>query len=332
MKAAVVIPSMRGSKALESLIEIAPDNVDFVVIAQEKLPKKYERTTEFNDKDIFPLSWIFNRYSKRNYGFAYAYKQNYDIILSIDDDCFPMSSNFFEDHFTALKETSTDAFNILKLYSGIPREILEKGPRGFPTKPLRKVETVINQGLWAGDLDLPALTIGELLHSTNGKVPSPLSSDPQILNQWTIPQAQLVTVCGMNMSFLREVTPAFPYTYMEAEGYGIARYDDIWSGLFIKHIIDRLGKRMSAGFPIIKHDKGAREISKDIQYEEKGDFMNNYLWNNLPNLQLEGSDYVTCFLEIAQWLAKISQEKELRFFKKISDSMFEWTRLIDKGI
>ena len=54
-----------------------------------------------------------------------------------------------------------------------------------------------------------------------------------------------------NTSFLKEVIPAFPYTYQEPDGFGVARYDDIWSGLFIKNILDKLDKRMSAGFPIV---------------------------------------------------------------------------------
>lgn len=329
MKVAVVIPSMRGPKCLESFIDISPDNVDFIVLSQEKLEKTYERTIEFNDKEIFSKSWIFNRYSKRNFGFLYAYKQNYDVIINLDDDCFPTSNTFFEKHINTLKSTVDNHFNILNAFSDIPKEIFEKGARGYSTEIEKKFQVVINQGLWIGDLDLPAKTIWKLLKSNDGKIPPPLSTKTSITNHFTIPDGQLTTVCGMNISFLREVIPAFPYTYMEAEGYGIARYDDIWSGLFIKIILDKLEKRMSAGFPVIKHEKGKRDIQKDIEYEDKGEKMNNFLWENLPKLQLEGNDYTTCFLEIADWLSQVSDVPERFFFKKISESMFEWINLID---
>ena len=37
MKTAVVIPSMRGPKCLESFLEIAPQDVDFIIISEKKL-------------------------------------------------------------------------------------------------------------------------------------------------------------------------------------------------------------------------------------------------------------------------------------------------------
>lgn len=320
---------MRGPKCLESFIDIAPPNVDFIILSQEKLEKKYERTIEFNDKEIFAKSWIFNRYSKRNYGFLYAYKQNYDAVINLDDDCFPTSKTFFYDHWNNLKNEVDDHFNILNAFSNIPKDVLNNGARGYPTYNVKKFPVVINQGLWMGDLDLPAKTIYELLNSKDGKIPPPISTESLVTNHFVIPKNQLTTVCGMNISFLSEVIPAFPYTYMEAEGYGIARYDDIWSGLFVKIILDKLGKRMSAGFPVIRHEKGKRDVLKDIEYEKRGESMNNFLWENLPSLVLENNDYISCFLEIAEWLRKVSDNPERVFFAKVSKSMYEWIDLID---
>jgi len=328
MKTAVVIPSRRGPKCLESFIEIAPSNVDFIIISESKLEKKYERTIEFNDEEVFKSSWIFNRHTKRNFGFAYAYKQNYDVIINLDDDCFPTSDSFFKDHLEKLNHSTEDHFNILNTFSNIPAEIFPNGARGYPTNFEKKFPVVINQGLWTGDLDLPAITIKDLLNSNDGKIPPPMSTDSKVINDFIIPKNYLTTVCGMNISFLREVTPAFPYTYQEPDGFGIARFDDIWSGLFVKIILDKLGKRMSAGFPVIKHDKGERDVDIDYNFEQKGEIMNNFLWNNLPELTLEGKDYSTCFLEIADWLMNVSNNSELNFFKKISNSMHEWIKFL----
>jgi len=328
VKTAVVIPSRRGPKCLESFIEIAPPNVDFIIISEKKLEKKYERTVEFNDDEVFKSSWIFNRHTKRNFGYAYAYKQNYDVILSLDDDCFPISETFFDDHLKKITSSTEDHFNILNTFSNIPKEIFPNGARGYPTHFEKKFPIVINQGLWHGDLDLPATTIKDLLKSNNGKIPAPISTDSEVTNDFVIPKNYLTTVCGMNISFLKEVTPAFPYTYQEPEGFGLARFDDIWSGLFVKIILDKLEKRMSAGFPAIKHDKGERDVGIDFGFEQKGEIMNNFLWNNLPDLILEGNDYSTCFLEIADWLLKASENPELVFFKKISDSMYEWINFL----
>ena len=50
MKTAVVIPSRRGPKCLESFIEIAPSNVDFIIISESKLEKKLKYNKEINNK------------------------------------------------------------------------------------------------------------------------------------------------------------------------------------------------------------------------------------------------------------------------------------------
>jgi len=325
MKVAVVIPSMRGPKCLESFIDIAPSNIDFIIISEKKLEKKYERTVEFNDSEVFEKSWIFNRHTKRNFGFAYAYKQNYDMIINLDDDCFPTSKLYFEEHIERLASSAHNYFNILNAFSNIPSKVFVNGARGHPTKIDKKYPVVVNQGLWEGDLDFSAITIQSILNSKDGKIPPPISNDSKVINDFIIPKNQLTTVCGMNTSFLREVIPAFPYAYQEPDGFGVARYDDIWSGLFVKIILDKLDKRMSAGFPVISHQKGSRDVNIDVNFENMGDVMNSFLWNNLSQLTLESKDYTSCFLEIADWLTKNSKnDSSLKFFEKVAKSMFGW--------
>jgi len=330
MKTAVVIPSMRGPKCLESFLEIASQDVDFIIISEKKLEKKYERTVEFNDKEVFEKSWIFNRHTKRNFGFAYALQQNYDVIVNLDDDCFPKSDTYFADHINRLKSSSHDYFNILNAFSNIPSDVFSHGARGHPTDIAKKAPVVVNQGLWECDLDLPARTISNILSSKDGKIPEPLCNQSKVVQDFIIPKNQFTTVCGMNTSFLKEVIPAFPYTYQEPDGFGVARYDDIWSGLFIKKILDKLDKRMSAGFPVVSHEKGTRDVNIDVKFEDKGDIMNSFLWNNLSELNLETNDYTSCFLEIADWLDKTSKnDNSLKFFEKVAESMYGWIKFLD---
>ena len=100
----------------------------------------HERTIEFNDEEVFKSSWIFNRHTKRNFGFAYAYKQNYDVIINLDDDCFPTSDSFFKDHLEKLNHSTEDHFNILNTFSNIPAEIFPNGARGYPTNFEKKFQ------------------------------------------------------------------------------------------------------------------------------------------------------------------------------------------------
>ncbi len=324
MKLIVVMPSARSPKSLESFIKIAPDNVDFAILSEKKLEKKYENTVEFNDKEIFEKSWIFNRHTKRNFGFAYAYEQNYDAIISLDDDCFPTNEKYFQEHIERISGSSDDFFNMLQLFSNIPKNVFDQGARGHVKEIEKKYPVVINQGLWHGDLDLWASTISHTLKSDNGKIPPPISTESLVTQDFVIPKSQLTTVCGMNISFKKEVIPAFAWSYQEPEGDNLSRYDDIWCGVFIKVILDKLEKRMSAGHPVIVHDKGARDITTDLTWEKNGEAINNFLWNKLPDLTLEGKDYVSCYLEIAKWLEKPAEDNDKKFLKKVSKAMYEW--------
>jgi len=328
MKIATVMPTMRDAKSLDKFVEIAPKNVDFIVISQEKLSKKFEQTIEFSDQEVFKKSWIFNRMTKREYGYLYAYQNDYDIIITIDDDVYPTNDTYFQDFERILTSFDNNIFNILDLYDNVPPEVHQHGARGHPTEIRSKnYPVVVNQGLWYGDLDLPAKTIQDL-KSTDGKIPPP-TSNTKIYGDRIIPPFKLTTVCGMNLGFKKETVPAMKLAFQDPDGVGIARYDDIWQGLFIKKILDKLEKRMSAGSPVVTHDKEPRDLQKDINYETKGDMLNNYLYEYLPNLDLEGNDYETCFSEIAHWLDKIGDTPDLKFFKKVSSAMLEWLKILD---
>ena len=87
---------------------------------------------------------------------------------------------------------------------------------------------------------------------------------------------------------------------------------------------------MAAGKPAIRHVKGKRDVNKDIEFEERGDHMNNFLWNNIGKLTLEGDDYSTCALEVADWLKTNSESSDLKFLNKVGDAMHEWQDLLDK--
>lgn len=108
----VVMPTMRNAKSLQTYIDIAPSNVEFLVLSQEPLYKQYERTQVLLDKDVYQKSWIFNRITKRNYGFLQGFHMGYDVIISLDDDCYPLSNSYFIDHLSQLHTRKSSYFNV----------------------------------------------------------------------------------------------------------------------------------------------------------------------------------------------------------------------------
>jgi hypothetical protein len=51
----------------------------------------------------------------------------------------------------------------------------------------------------------------------------------------------------MNTSFVSKIIPAFYQLYMKH--MGVDRFNDIWSGIFLKKIVDHLGDNISLGTP-----------------------------------------------------------------------------------
>jgi len=60
-----------------------------------------------------------------------------------------------------------------------------------------------------------------------------------------------LTVCSMNLAFRREVIPAFYQLPMDDNEWEVGRFDDIWSGVFLKRACDVLGKRISQRRPAV---------------------------------------------------------------------------------
>ncbi len=69
---------------------------------------------------------------------------------------------------------------------------------------------------------------------------------------------QYLTVCSMNLAFEREVIPAFYQLPMDDNEWEVGRFDDIWSGVFLKRAADVLGKDIVTGYPLCEHNKAAR--------------------------------------------------------------------------
>ena len=99
------------------------------------------------DEDLGNDAWIIGRKNSgiRNYGFLRAYKGGADIIITLDDDCFPAESDFVAKHIDNIQFNSSVGWhatypNPLWMYT-----------RGFPYAVRDKVPTMVSHGLWSGD-------------------------------------------------------------------------------------------------------------------------------------------------------------------------------------
>jgi len=285
-------------------------------------------------------------HAETSFGFLVAYEEGADVILELDDDCFHVSGHsLIREHLNNL--FSNEGFIVSsssKWYNTIENLVLNNDfvvfPRGHPYAPEARIERytwkktnnrkcILNMGLWAGHPDLDALTIfynGGLDGRCSIKSTS-LKRDKVIVDKGTY-----FAICSMNTSFQRKIVPAFYQLYMKV--MGIDRFDDIWSGLFIKKIADHLGDSICLGKPLVYHDKRPRNTFRDLKAELEGMIMNEVLWKIVDSLELSGKDYFECYLELADGIErnieKFSEKVHRDFINLQIKKMKLWLEVVDK--
>jgi len=124
----------------------------------------------------------------------------------------------------------------------------------------------------------------------------------------------------MNLAIKTKIIPAFYFLLMGPE-YPFDRFDDIWSGIFLKKIADHLGDYISGGEPFIWHDR-ASNAEVNIKKEAPGKTVNQYLWRDIDKIELRSDSYQNCYIELADKLPRYD-----RYWNKLSKAMKIWAGL-----
>ena len=266
------------------------------------------------EEDFGKNSWIFSRKNAgiRCYGFWKAFRMKADVIITLDDDCYPIEKNFVKQHLANLNFKSTKNW-----FPTYPHP-LWMYTRGFPYSVRNKLPAMISHGLWSGALDLDAKTEVKLKKLLNEK---PYPSLRQI-----IPFGYFYPMCSMNFAFKKEITPLMYFPMMGSDNKGkkwsYNRYDDIWAGIFSKKIMDHLQMSVINGSPFIEHRKASKP-SRNLKEESQGMKINESLWNNVNNVELTNNNPKDCYIELSQ---KINFPKN-KYFEKLRQAMIIWANL-----
>ncbi len=263
---------------------------------------------EFGDDE-----WIFSRRNAgiRSYGFWKAYQDGAQVIMTLDDDCFPTKDLLVAGHAANLFYKAPTSWS--SVYPD-PKYLYT---RGFPYDVREKRETVISHGLWSGALDMDART--EVI---TGKLHE--SAYPPL--RMIVPSGTFFPMSSMNLAFARVITPAmfFPMMGYDPDGkpWGYDRYDDIWAGVFVKKICDHLGLAVVSGSPFVDHRK-ASDPGANLQKEKTGMAANEMLWKIVDVVKLTKSDPASCYKELAQK----SKFPRLPYFERLRKAMKIWSGL-----
>jgi len=312
-------------------------------------PKEREHwfKSRFNSGYYQYLSVIPEKcHAETSFGFLVAYENEAPIVIEVDDDVLAVPDHdLVEGHRRNLIESQgvrVHAKN--KWYNSLENLSLnshkKKFPRGHPYASRCRDENyewievggkcVLNMGLWSGAPDFDALTI--LYHGgLNGvcKIKAESINREKII----VGEGTYFAICSMNTGFLSKIIPAFYQLYMNH--MEIDRYDDIWSGLFLKKVADHLGDNVCLGAPLVYHDKRPRDTFKDLKKEIEGMVMNERLWRVIDELSIDGNNYTDAYLSLTEnlqrHLSKIALNAYHEKFMKIQmTKMRKWTEITDK--
>lgn len=256
MEIAVVVPTVRPEK-YENFLRVWNK-----LFNRHKV--KVYRVNDGENPDVNGLSIkdVMGEYSDliynkndgvRNLGFAQAYKDKMDVIITLDDDTEPFGDTI-QDHLNAL------SWKLPVSWMNTANEVYV---RGVPYGVRSEAECVLSHGVWDGVADFDA--------STQLVLGTPKLSYPRM----PVPKGILFPMCIMNVAFKRKLTP-FMY---QAPMFGdINRFADIWSGIEVKKDIDSNGWAVFTGNAKVVHNrasdpfvnliKEARGISMNEKYGE----------------------------------------------------------------
>ena len=322
------------------VIEDAPekfDELEFISIVKDWHHYSWREI----DADLGGKSWIIPRRSSaiKSYGFLKAYQAGHSSIWTLDDDCFPEEWDSgwrypgLIEHYLAQSRLEDSWFNTI----GRSKGAMDLYPRGYPYG-IRQTQfpVMIHHGLWSGipDLDgITALEHHELKLEQCNKIER-------------IPTGKFFPMCGMNLAFRREMTPAM-YFMLQGHMKGVKwdhtdaglkalpfdRFDDIWAGLFAKKIADHLGYAVTTGAPSIVHTKLSDPTQRVIK-EGPGIAANELLWEILADYDIsEGWRTVkSSYSDLAGVVDSAAKALPYPdYWKTLAEAMHTWTELFSNA-
>ena len=271
----------------------------------------------------------YNSFARRNFADLYAFENKYDLIIRIDDDNFPIEQDFFTPHskvgeFVSANEimSSSGWFNVCE--SLIERDKIPFYPRGYPYDKRWIEQSIvvkkcdhslkINAGLWLGDPDVDAIT------RICKKVDAVDYNSYEFGETFVLAKNTWSPINTQNTSFSIDLVPAAfvsPFS---------GRYDDIFSGYFLRKIMDHLGDKVGYGLPLVTQVRNEHNLWLDLEKEMHGNLTTPELCEILKGVNLKKNSYAECMLELVSLSRPMLTEIDDRF-KKILDGMEIWAEI-----
>jgi len=377
----VIVPTIRNPECIRSYVRNARDHdfdtdrLEFVLVtedfcdtdAMESLFTELDitghvfdgtaREAWFEEHDVSAFSHLVPEasHAQTSFGLLYMWSKEFPYGVFIDDDTLPHDEvDFFGTHMENLahegivEHVSSDEQWVNVLYQAADEHGLY--PRGYPYAAMdESVETtaeqsdhvVASQGLWTDVPDLDAVRIlmdGDLQGQAQTR-----TERSHFGEDFVAAPGNYLTVCSMNLAFRREVIPAFYQLPMDDNPWDVGRFDDIWSGVFLKRACDLLGTTIYNGDPLCVHEKAPRSTFSDLTNEVHGLELNEHVWElvddarptHLPERDAEQpgpTGYAAAFEAMGESLASGDFEdwENGAFLNHCGEYMLDWLDCLDE--
>jgi hypothetical protein len=272
-----VVPSCREAQAVECVHEWASEwrAHDVRLYVVEDGPARSFRLGPCDGVQMAHLCWAdapagmldcitVRSPGCRQIGFWHAYQNACDVIVTLDDDVRPIAD---EQLFARFAEILTTGLTLwvdpLQNYRS----------RGFPLHNTGRVPIAFHAGAFFGVPDVDGET--QLAHQAEFA-----ARPPEYVRRPTIvPPGQLMPVNGGICGWQRALTPYVHYALWDTD-LEYRRFDDIWMGIILKHILDLAGLRMSYGPPGALHVR-ASDAERNAVLERGAKSWNEQFWEAL---------------------------------------------------
>lgn len=275
----------------------------------------------------------FRSISRRNVGMLEAYRCGAECVITIDDDNWVTDTDYFGfqskvgrimpaaevssetgwwNTCTMLKEASGQQF----YHRGFPPGQRRAGRADLGRWSEASRRVVVNAGLWLGDPDVDAVT-------RLAKPVDAIALEPAAQSGVFLASGTWCPFNSQNTALHRSVIPAYflsPY---------VGRYDDIWASFVLRRLIDHFKDAVCYGPPLVRQERNAHNLWKDLSLEMHGMEATDSLVDFLRRAPLQAGSYQEGCLALAGkirgWAeAAALKEEGRRMLLRFAEGMQIW--------